>query len=63
VLTDRELEIIRRIQAGAFPHPEYDAQPEYIPWATDEQEIMPLDGRHPPKNRFIPSKWEWMKVA
>lgn len=55
-LTDRELEVIRRIQAGAFPHPEFEAYPDYVDYFTHEKEIMPLEGGDEPKRRFIPSK-------
>ncbi|CAN0121144.1 unnamed protein product [Ascophyllum nodosum] len=61
-LTDRELEVIRRIQAGAFPHPEFEAHSDYVDYVTHEKEIMPLNGGDIPKRRFVPSKWENMKV-
>ncbi|CAM9623299.1 unnamed protein product, partial [Ectocarpus sp. 12 AP-2014] len=61
-LTDRELEVIRRIQAGAFPHPEFQAYPDYVDYFTHEKQVMPLEGGDEPKRRFIPSKWEMMKV-
>lgn len=56
ILTDRELEVIRRIQAGAFPHPEFEAYPDYVDYFTHEKEIMPLEGGDEPKRRFVPSK-------
>lgn len=56
ILSDRELEIIRRIQAGAFPHPEFQAYPDYVDYVTHEKEVMPLHGGDEPKRRFIPSK-------
>ena len=55
-LTDRELEVIRRIQAGAFPHPEFEAHSDYVDYVTHEKEIMPLNGGDIPKRRFVPSK-------
>lgn len=55
-LTDRELEVIRRIQAGAFPHPEFQAYPDYVDYHSHETEVMPMDGADEPKRRFIPSK-------
>eukprot|EP00904_Undaria_pinnatifida_P011154 jgi/Undpi1/7169/HiC_scaffold_22.g09643.m1 len=61
-LSDRELEVIRRIQSGAFPHPEFQAYPDYVDYFTHEKEVMPLEGGDEPKRRFIPSKWEMMKV-
>lgn len=48
--------MIRRIQAGAFPHPEFEAYPDYIDYFTHEKEIMPLTSGYEPKRRFIPSK-------
>ena len=55
-LSDRELEVIRRIQSGAFPHPEFQAYPDYVDYFTHEKEVMPLEGGDEPKRRFIPSK-------
>lgn len=48
--------MIRRIQAGAFPHPEFQAHPDYVDYFTHEKEVMPLHGGDEPKRRFIPSK-------
>ena len=42
VLTDRELEIIRRLQGGAMPHAEHDAMPDYVPYYTADEHPMPL---------------------
>lgn len=50
------MEMIRRIQAGAFPHPEFQAYPDYVDYFTHEKEVMPLEGGDEPKRRFIPSK-------
>mmetsp|Transcript_17936 Transcript_17936/g.19437 ORF Transcript_17936/g.19437 Transcript_17936/m.19437 type:complete len:840 (+) Transcript_17936:22-2541(+) len=62
VLSERELEIIRRIQAGAFAHAEFNDTPDYVDYFTHEKEVMPLSARPEPKSRFVPSKWEMMKV-
>ncbi|CAM9101342.1 unnamed protein product [Phaeothamnion confervicola] len=61
-LTRRDLELVRRIQSGAFPHPEFEAYPDYVDYATHEKEVMPLGAADEPKRRFVPSKWEMMKV-
>ena len=63
-LTERQLQIIRRMQAGAFAHPEHDANPEYIPYFSGvDPEISGLNGdRHELKARFQPSKYEKMQV-
>ncbi|TMW64723.1 hypothetical protein Poli38472_011603 [Pythium oligandrum] len=62
VLSDRDMEIIRRIQAGAFAHPEFDAYPEYVDTYTSEKMIHAMGNDQAPKSSFIPSKWERMKV-
>jgi ribosome biogenesis protein ERB1 len=62
VLTERELEIIRRVQAGAFAHPEHDDTPEYVDYFSGIKEVMPLSAAPEPKRRFVPSKWEMMRV-
>lgn len=62
VLSDRDLEILRRIQAGAFAHAEHDDTPDYVPYVSGEKETMPIWAVPEPKRRFIPSKWEYMKV-
>lgn len=63
VLSERDLEIIRRIQAGAFAHPEHDDTPDYVPYFSSEKEAMPIWANPEPKRRFVPSKWELMKVV
>jgi len=62
VLSDRDLEIIRRIQAGAYAHPEFDETPDYIDYESSVKEKMPISAIPEPKRRFKPSKWEFMKV-
>ena len=62
VLSEREIEIIRRVQAGTFAHPEHDDTPDYVDWFSSEREVMPLSAAPEPKRRFVPSKWEMMKV-
>mmetsp|Transcript_20707 Transcript_20707/g.31071 ORF Transcript_20707/g.31071 Transcript_20707/m.31071 type:complete len:825 (-) Transcript_20707:98-2572(-) len=63
-LTDRQLELIRRVQAGAFAHPEHDANPDYIDYFSGvDRQISGLNSnRHELKARFQPSKFEKMLV-
>jgi ribosome biogenesis protein ERB1 len=61
-LSDRDLEIIRRMQMGAFAHPEHNDTPEYSDYASSIKEVMPLSAAPEPKRRFVPSKWEMMRV-
>jgi ribosome biogenesis protein ERB1 len=62
VLSARDLEIIRRIQAGAFAHAEHDDTPDYVDYFTHEVEPMPLSAAPDAKRQFTPSKWETMRV-
>jgi ribosome biogenesis protein ERB1 len=39
VLSEREMEIIRRVQAGAFAHPEYDDTPDYVDYESSILEV------------------------
>nr|CAG8439949.1 9413_t:CDS:10 [Entrophospora candida]CAG8443919.1 13423_t:CDS:10 [Entrophospora candida] len=61
-LTDEELEIIRRIQMGEFPDPNYDPYEPTVEWFTSKPEIMPLSATPEPKRRFVPSKWEAKRI-
>jgi len=63
-LTERQLEIIRRVQAGAFAHPEFDAHPDYIAYYSGvDKQISGINGdRYEPKARFQPSKYEKAQV-
>lgn len=58
VLSDRDLEVIRRIQAGAYAHPEMDANPEYVDYFSSKKMVHSLGNDVEPKSRFLPSKWE-----
>jgi ribosome biogenesis protein ERB1 len=63
-LTARQLELIRRVQGGAYAHPEFDANPDYIDYYSGvDKQISGLNtNRDPPKARFQPSQWERLKV-
>lgn len=63
-VTDRQLELIRRIQAGAYAHPEFDGNPDYIDYFSGvDKEISGINSnKYEPKSRFQPSKWEKMQV-
>lgn len=63
-LTPRQIELIRRLQGGAFAHPEHDANPDYIDYFSG---VDPLKSglnsdRYEKKSRFQPSKWEKLQV-
>ena len=61
-LSERDIEIIRRMQMGAFAHAEHNDTPDYSDYASSIKEVMPLSAAPEPKRRFVPSKWETMRV-
>ncbi|RHY34752.1 hypothetical protein DYB32_000695 [Aphanomyces invadans] len=50
------------MQSGAFAHPEFDAHADLVEVFTSEKMIHSLGNDQEPKSRFVPSKWEKMKV-
>lgn len=62
VLSDRDLELLRRIQSGAFAHPEFQAYPELVDYYTSDKLETPMAPVVDSKSSFLPSKWEKMKV-
>eukprot|EP01039_Chlorochromonas_danica_P007694 gene7694-8501_t len=62
VLSERDLEIIRRIQNNAFAHPEFEAYSDYVDYFTSEKEVMPLQALPLRKSSFQPSRWEMLRV-
>ena len=61
-LSEREMELYKRIQAGKIAEKGFDEYPEYVDYASSILEDMPLSAAPEPKRRFVPSKWEMMKV-
>ena len=63
-LTSRQLEIIRRIQHGAYAHPEHDANPDMIDYFSGvDREISGLrSNQYDKKSRFVPSQFEALQV-
>ena len=63
-LTERQLELIRRVQGGAFAHPEHDAYPDHIDYFSGVDPMLSglNSNRYEPKARFQPSKWEKLQV-
>jgi ribosome biogenesis protein ERB1 len=62
VLSDRDLLLIERMLEHKHVHPEHDANPDYVDFYSRKIEIHALDQAPEPKRRFIPSKWERMRV-
>ena len=63
VLSDRDLEIIRRVQGGTYAHAEFVDTPKYVDHVSSIKEDMPLYSTSEPKRRFVTSKWEMMRVT
>jgi len=63
-LTARQLELIRRVHSGAYAHPEFDGNADYIDYYSGvDPEISGLNSnRYEPKAKFQPSKWDKMQV-
>jgi len=63
-LTARQLELIRRIQRGAYAHPEFEGNADYIDYFSGvDKEISGLNSnRYEAKSKFQPSKWEKLQV-
>mmetsp|Transcript_19583 Transcript_19583/g.45652 ORF Transcript_19583/g.45652 Transcript_19583/m.45652 type:complete len:816 (-) Transcript_19583:63-2510(-) len=63
-LTARQLQLIRRIQGGAYAHPEFDGNADYIDYFSGvDPELSGINSnRTLPKAKFQPSKWEKMQV-
>lgn len=64
-LSDKELDIIRRLERAENPDADYDPYQPTIEWFTGEgrERVMPLSAAPEPKRRFVPSKWEHQKVS
>ena len=63
-LTPRQVELVRRLQSGAFAHPEHDANPDYVDYYSGVDPIQSglNSDRYENKARFQPSKWEKLQV-
>ena len=60
-ITDEQLEIMRRIRTGRFVN-KHMAETHYEIPLDKSEFIHPMDSTLPPKRRFMPSKWERIKV-
>ncbi|OWT41407.1 ribosome biogenesis protein ERB1 [Cryptococcus neoformans] len=63
-LSDKELDIIRRLERAENPDADFDPYQPTIEWFTGEgkERVMPLSAAPEPKRRFVPSKWEHKKI-
>jgi ribosome biogenesis protein ERB1 len=63
-LSERQLELIRRVQGGAYAHPEHDANPDHIDYFSGVDPILSgiNSNKYEPKARFQPSQLEKLQV-
>ena len=62
-LTTRQIELIRRMQGGAYAHPEHNAHADHIDYFSGvDRMISGIQGRQEPKSRFKPSAYEKIQV-
>mmetsp|Transcript_46714 Transcript_46714/g.130049 ORF Transcript_46714/g.130049 Transcript_46714/m.130049 type:complete len:760 (-) Transcript_46714:90-2369(-) len=61
VLTDTDLEVIRRIRMRMYPSAKTDTM-DMVEFENKDAALHPVSRAHPPKRRFLPSKWERMRV-
>ena len=62
VLSDRQINVVRRMLRGQYAHPEFEAYPDYIDYNTWKPEIHAIGNDYRPKSHFTPSKWEQQAV-
>jgi ribosome biogenesis protein ERB1 len=62
VLTDAQLEILRKIQSGEAAEPEFDQYENLVTYENPDW-FHPLSNKMKPKSSFQPSKWESQRVA
>jgi len=63
-LSQRQIELIRRLQSGAFAHPEHESNPEYIDYfsGVDKLQSGLNSNKYEKKSRFQPSVYEKLQV-
>jgi ribosome biogenesis protein ERB1 len=63
-LTPRQITLLRRLQSGAFAHPEFNAHPDSIPYYSGVDPMISglNSNRYLPKSNFQPSKYEKLQV-
>ena len=62
LLSDKEIDMVQRIQKADYPDSQFDPYPPTIEYYTSKKFETPLIGADEPKRRFVPSKWEHRKV-
>ncbi|XP_014273878.1 ribosome biogenesis protein BOP1 homolog [Halyomorpha halys] len=63
VLSDKDIELIKRIESHKIPDKDYDDYAPWVEWFTSEVMEMPLRKFPEHKRSFLPSKDEMKKVS
>lgn len=63
ILTDADIELIKRINSGRVPNPEHNEYEPWIEWFTSEVEKMPIKNVPDHKRSFLPSVSEKKKIG
>lgn len=63
VLTDADIELIKRINSSRVPNPEHNEYEPWIDWFTSEVEKMPIKNVPDHKRSFLPSVSEKKKIG
>ncbi|KAM7344809.1 ribosome biogenesis protein BOP1 homolog [Cochliomyia hominivorax] len=63
VLTDADIELIKRINSARVPNPEHNEYEPWIEWFTSEVEKMPIKNVPDHKRSFLPSVSEKKKIG
>lgn len=63
VLSDKDVEFVKRLQSGKIPDSGFNTFPEWIEWFTGDVMDTPLRNMPPSKTSFLPSKIDKMKIS
>ena len=63
ILTDNDVDLIKKVRKGKFPDPSYNPYEDFIDFFTYEKMIHPVTNRPETKASFIPSLSEKRKVS
>ena len=61
--SERDADIISRLQKGKNPDADYNMYPEWTDWFSGDVMETPLRDLPETKRSFLPSQWEKMKVS
>jgi ribosome biogenesis protein ERB1 len=62
MLTDADIEIIRRLRAGKYPHASISEENYFVEYDDEPHKLHPVRNKEYPKSRFLPSKDETKEI-